>query len=263
MTALTRQRILSSALVLLAVASTISGCTSRSNAAKAPKQTSTTTTVASPSDQPVGPRQFTITGASASFANWLTVELHPTTEPIRLQAMSTSPLEVCPANLDGTISATGSWPASSNFVSCLRLDSAGGAALPASDGNSHVAFALRPLEKAFSASLTLTVSYTAADTFVAAIPPTGNGNVDMTVTYVPGSSTTGAVVSPEAMADTVAAPGFVVTAAQADRTLRSPSACDFPTELSGCIGEVVPGTPLSIHVSGPGTAKVTLSLAWK
>jgi len=263
MTALTRQRIFLCAFVLLVVGSSISDCTSGSNAAKASKQHSTTTAVASPSDQPVGPRQFTVTGVSASFANWLTVELHPTTEPIRLQAMSTSPLEVCPANLDGTISASGSWPASSEFVACLPLDSAGGGALPASDGNSHVAFALRPLEKAFSASVTLTVSYSPADTFVAAIPPAGNGNVDMTVTYVPGSSTTGAVVSPEGRADTVAAPGFVVTATQADRTLRSPSSCDFATELSSCIGGVVPSTPLSINLSGPGTAKVTLSLAWK
>jgi hypothetical protein len=85
--------------------------------------------------------------------------------------MSTSPLEVCPANLDGTISASGSWPASSKFVSCLPLDGAGGAALPASDGNSHVAFALRPLAKALSASVRLTVSYSPADTFVAVIPP--------------------------------------------------------------------------------------------
>jgi hypothetical protein len=257
-----RKRTLFCCLVLVTIGSTISGCTNGSNAAKAPKQKLTTTTVAPPSDQPLGPRQFTITGISATSTNWLTVELHPTTEPIQLQAMSTSPLEVCPTNLDGTISGGGSWPAS-KFVACLPLDSAGGAALPASDGNSHVAFALRPLEKAFRASVTLTVSYSPTDTFVAIIPPASNGNVDMTVTYVPESSTTRALVTPEGMADTVAAPGFVVTATQADRTLRSPSSCDFATELRSCIGGVVPSTPLSVKVSGPGTAKVTVSLAWK
>lgn len=256
-------RIFFCSFMLLAVGSTISGCTNGSSAAKAPKQHSTTTTAASSSDQPVGPRQFTITGVTASFANWLTVELHPTTQPIQLQAMSTSPLEVCPANLDGTISASGSWPASSKFVSCLPLDGAGGAALPASDGNSHVAFALRPLAKALSASVRLTVSYSPADTFVAVIPPAGTGRVDMTVTYVPGSSTTGVAVSPEGMADSVAAPGFVIAARQGDRTLRSPSSCDFATELSSCVGGIIARTPLSVNLSGPGTSKVTLSLAWK
>jgi hypothetical protein len=110
--------------------------------------------------------------------------------------------------------------------------------------------------------VTLTISYSPTDTFVAIIPP-ADGSVDMTVTYVPGSSTTGAAATPEGMADTVVAPGFVVTASQADRTLRSPSSCDFATELSSCIGGVVPGTPLSVNVRGPGTATVTVSLAWK
>src|ERR1022692_3347426 len=135
-----RPRVFVCSLVLVAIGSTISACTTASNAAKTGKQASTTSTstststivsapttttaAAPPSGQVLSPRQFTITGVSASSTNWLTVELHPATAPIQLQATSTSPLEVCPANLDGTISGSGSWPPSFKFVSCLPLDAA-------------------------------------------------------------------------------------------------------------------------------------------
>jgi hypothetical protein len=85
----------------------------------------------------------------------------------------------------------------------------------------------------------------------------------MTATFVPESTTIGDNIAPLGMADTVPAPGYAATATQDGQSLNSPSGCDFPTELDGCIGGVVPNKALAIHVSGPGTSKVVVSLAWK
>jgi hypothetical protein len=280
--AMARRRLFVWSAVLVALGPAIAGCTTPSKAATtgtrastttaSPKTASpktaaapppTTTTAESPSSQFLGPHDFTVAGVRVSSTGWLTVELHPTTAPIQLRATSTSPLEVCPANLDGTISGSGSWPPGFKFVSCSPFDGAGVATLPPSDGSFHLAFAVRPVATAGSASVTLAVDYSAVDTFVAVIPPVATGNLDMTVTFVPGSSTIGDVVTPEGMADTVAAPGFVATARQGDQTLSSPAACDFATELSSCVRGVVPNEPLSVNVGGPGAAKVDVSLAWK
>jgi hypothetical protein len=219
--------------------------------------------VASPDHQSVGPHDFTITGASVSSTNWLTVKLHPTTGPIQLQATSTSPLEVCPANLDGTISSSGSWPPAFGFTSCIPCNGAGEATLPPSNGGFHLAFAVRPVDPAAIAAVTLRVNYSATDTFLAILPPSADGNVIMTVTYVPLTSTTSATVSPAGMADTVQAPEFTVAVTQGGLTLSSPAACDFATEADGCLGGVVPNQPVSVNVRGPGTSKVELALAWQ
>jgi hypothetical protein len=240
----------------------------RSATSTTPIPTTTTvsspaTSVASPDDQSVGPHDFTITGASVSSTNWLTVKLHPTTVPIQVQATSLSPLEACPANLDGTISNSSSWPPAFGFTSCIPFNGAGEATLPQSSGGFHLAFAVRPLDPAAIALVTLNVNYSATDTFVAILPPSAEGNVTMTVTYVPLTSTTGASVSPAGMADTVQAPGFSVTVTQGGLTLSSPTACDFATEADGCLGGVVPNQPVSVHVGGPGTSKVELALAWQ
>jgi hypothetical protein len=198
-----------------------------------------------------------------SSTNWLTVELHPTTVPIQLEATSTSALEVCPASLDGTISGSGSWPPSFGFNSCMPFNDGGEVALPPSSGGFHLAFAVRPIDPAAAASVTLRVNYTATDTFVAILPSSAEGNVNMTVTYVPETSTTGASVSPAGMADTVQAPGFIVAVTQGDLTLSNPAACDFATEADTCLGGVVPNQPVSVNASGPGTSKVELALAWE
>ena len=77
--------------------------------------------------------------------------------------------------------------------------------------------------------------------FVAILPPSAEGNVNMTVSYMPETSTTGALVSPAGMADTVRAPGIAVGVTQGGTTLSNPAACDFlATELDSCIGGVVP-----------------------
>src|ERR1700733_6556878 len=272
-------RLLPCSVMLLVSGIAVAACTNASNIAKATKHppisattiSPTTTSIAPPAtsavppdDQSVGPHDFTITGVSVSSTNWLTVELHPTTVAMQLQATSTSPLEVCPAGLDGTVSGNGSsWPPGFGFNSCLPLNGSGEATLPPSSGGFHLAFALRPLAPAVNASVTLTVNYSATDTFVAILPPSAEGNVNMTVSYMPDASTTGALVSPAGMADTVRAPGIAVGVTQGGTTLSNPAACDFATELDSCIGGVVPDQPVTVNVSGPGTSKVELALAWE
>jgi hypothetical protein len=265
-------------LAVLASTCGVSACTDSTVATTAKQTTSTTstttttpTTTAAPATTAapkgsldIGPHPFAITGVSVSSVNWLTVDLHPSTLPIQLHATSTAPLQVCPANLDGTISVSGSsWPSRFNFLSCLPLDGAGNATLPASDGTYHLAFAIRPTAASVAASVSLTVSYTATDTFVAVLPPTTPGNTDMTVTFVPESTTIEDNIAPQGLSDAAPAPGYVATATQDGRSLSSPAACDFPTELDSCIGGVVPDTALAVKVSGPGASKVTVSLAWK
>jgi hypothetical protein len=137
------------------------------------------------------------------------------------------------------------------------------ATLPPSSGGFHLAFAVRPVDSAAIASVTLKVNYSATDTFVAILPPSAEANVTMTVTYVPLTSTTKATVSPAGMADTVRAPEFSVAVTQGAVTLISPTACDFATEADSCLGGVVPNQPVSVNVSGPGTSKVELALAWQ
>jgi hypothetical protein len=165
--------------------------------------------------------------------------------------------------LDGTVSGSGSWPSAFNFPSCLPFNDAGDATLPASDGSYHLAFAVRPATAGVVAPVSLTVDYSATDTFVAILPPTASGNTEMNVTFVPETTTIGYNIAPQGLADTVPAPGYVVTATQSGRSLSSPAGCDFPTELDSCTGGVIPSEALTIQVSGPGTSKVGVALAWK
>jgi hypothetical protein len=231
----------------------------------APSTTAVPETTAAPEGTlgNIGPHPFTITGVSVSSVNWLTVDLHPSTLPIQLQATSSAALQVCPANLDGSISGSGSWPSGFNFGSCFPFDGVGSATLPPSDGSYHLAFAVRPIAAGISASISLTVNYSATDTFVAVLPPTTVGNTEMTATFIPESTTIGDNIAPLGLADTVPAPGYAALAAQGGRPLSSPAGCDFPTELDSCIGGVTPNQIVEIHVHGPGTSKVTVSLAWK
>ena len=109
-----------------------------------------TTTTTTPLSQPTttvpspGTRTFSVEGAVLTSGSWLTVGLHPTTTPIQLHASAGTPLEVCPAGLDGGLSDT-SWPPWFKFPSCIALSSSGAATLPATDGLTHVAFAVKPI----------------------------------------------------------------------------------------------------------------------
>ncbi len=219
------------------------------------------TTSTAPPAPMFGTRKFAIAGATVSATSWLTIALHPTTVPIQLQAVASTPLEVCPANLDGTIDGSGSWPAPFHFPSCEPLDSSGAATLPATDGNFHVAFALRPIATGVTASPEVTVDYTATDSFVEIIPPAGNGGLDLTTTYTPGSSTTAVMVSPPGQV--APAPGFTTSVSQSGVPLTGSGPCDFATELTSCVDGVMPGQPLTVTVTGPPEETADVSLAWK
>jgi hypothetical protein len=217
----------------------------------------TTTTSTFPT---FGARSFTVSGFVLSSGDWLTVGLHPTTTPIRLEASADAALEVCPAGLDGGLNDS-SWPPWFKFPNCMSLSASGFATLPATDGESHVAFAL----KALSASsplinLVLTVSYSATDSFVEVIPPTTSSHSYLTVSYTPQSDTTGAEATPVNLL--TPAPGYSLDVMQSGRTLSESVPCDFPTELTSCLGGVVPGVRVDAQLVGQG-ATVVLSLAWK
>ncbi len=226
--------------------------------------TTTSTTTTTPVSQPAttvpspGTRTFSVEGAVLTSGSWLSVGLHPTTAPIQLQASAGTPLEVCPAGLDGGLSDS-SWPPWFRFPSCMALSSTGAATLPPTDGLTHVAFAVKPKSGAAVVPLTLTVNYTPTDSFVEVIPPAGASQTAMTVTYTPESETTGAQVTPVNSVEP--APGFTLVVSQAGRFLTQPAICDFPSELS-CVGSVTPGEPITARLSGPA-GPVILNLAWK
>ncbi len=134
---------------------------------------------------------------------------------------------------------------------------AGTATLPPTDGNTHVAVAIRSTGST-PVALTLTVDYDAADTFVEVIPPS-SASTSLSVTYTPRSTTTGASVSPAGLV--TPAPGYSLALTQGGRTLSVSTSCDFPTELQECAGAVTPGEPVHVHIAGPGS-QVVLYLAW-
>ncbi len=200
-----------------------------------------------------------MTGVNLAAGSWLTIGLHPTTEPIRLRATTAVPLEVCPAGLGGEIVGNTSWPSSFGFLSCMGLGASGDAMLPATDGMTHVAFAIRPVAMVGEVPLTLHLSYSATDSFVEIIPPVAGLRTDMTVTITPRSGTTGAQT--KLVGQLRSAPGYSVAVTQSGRHVTKPSPCDFGSEVP-CIGPVTPSEPVRVRLTGPGTPSVVLSLAW-
>ena len=226
-------------------------------------RTATTTTTAPPTTTtlpPFGTRAFTVSGILLSGGDWLTVGLHPTTAPVEVQASASTPLEVCPAGLDGGVDDS-SWPPWFKFPSCEVLSSAGSVSLPPTDGATHVAFAIKAQSaSAPLSSLRLTVDYSATDSFVEVIPPQTTSNTYMTVSLTPRSATVAASVNP--ISALTPAAGYSLDLMQAGRALSQMVSCDFPTELTSCFGGVVPGDPVAVQVVGQGPP-VVLNLGWK
>jgi hypothetical protein len=223
----------------------------------------TTTTTAPPPTTTLplfGTRAFTVSGILLSSGDWLTVGIHPTTAPVEVQAFASTPLEVCPAGLDGGLNDS-SWPPWFAFSSCEVLSAAGTVSLPPTDGATHVAFAIKAQSpSAPLSSLRLTVNYSATDSFVEVIPPQTTSNTYMTVSVTPGSGTVAASINP-VNALTPAA-GYSLDLMQAGRALSQVVSCDFPTELTSCFGGVVPDDPVAVQVVGQGPP-VVLNLGWK
>ena len=206
-----------------------------------------------------GSRTLTVSGVLLSSGNWLTVGLHPTTTPVQLHASATSPLEVCPAGLDGGLDDS-SWPPEFKFQSCIDLSPSGNATLPATTGGNHVSFAIKAISPGPLSPLQLSVTYSATDSFVEVIPPATSSQTYLTVSYTPLSATTGATDTPINLV--TPAPGYSLDVMQAGQALNQMVACDFPTELTSCFGDVTPGQAVSVQLVGRGSP-VVLSLAWK
>lgn len=225
------------------------------------RPTSTTLTTApalAPTTVPaIGGRTFSVTGVTLADGNWLTVGLHPTTAPVQLHAVAEAQLEVCPAGLDGSLTNS-SWPSFVKFPSCLLMNE-GQAMLPPTDGNTHVAFAVKAVTGRGVIALALTVTYEATDTFVEVIPPSARSTA-LSFVYTPLSSTTSVTVSPAGLVSS--APGYTVDISQAGGYLSQPEPCDFPTEADGCVGPVNPGQPVDVHIAGPGS-NVVIYPSWR
>lgn len=223
----------------------------------------TTTTTALPATTttttfPVfGSRTLTVSGILLSSGNWLTVGLHPTTTPVQLHASGTTPLEVCPAGLDGGLNDS-SWPP--GFQSCINLSPSGNATLPATDGETHVAVAIKDVSPGPLSPLEVSITYDATDSFVEVIPPATSSQTYLSVSYTPNSATTGATETPINLV--TPAPGYSLDVMQAGRALNQMVPCDFPTELTSCFGDVTPGRAVSVQLVGHG-GPVILNLAWK
>ncbi|MGP0108053.1 MAG: hypothetical protein ACLPR9_04160 [Acidimicrobiales bacterium] len=221
---------------------------------------STTTNPVTTTTFPVfGTRTFTVSGVLLSGGDWLTVGLHPTTTPVQLHASGTTPLEVCPAGLDGGLNDS-SWPPWFKFQSCMNLSPSAITTLPATDGGTHVAFAIKEVSPGSLSPLAVSVTYNATDSFVEVIPPATTSQIYMTVSYTPVSATTGATATPINLL--TPAPGHSLDVMQAGRALTQMVACDFPTELTSCFEGVTPGQPVAVQLVGRG-GPVVLSLAWK
>jgi hypothetical protein len=255
-------------LVVVFACTSCSAAVTRTHSVRPPVTTTTyartPTTTALPATTtttfPVfGSRTLTVSGVLLSSGNWLTVGLHPTTTPVQLHASATSPLEVCPAGLDGGLDDS-SWPLGFNFQSCINLSPSGNATLPATSGGYHVAFAIKDVSPSPLSPLEVSVTYSATDSFVEVIPPATTSQTYLTVSYTPLSATTGATDTPINLL--TPAPGYSLDVMQAGRALNQMAACDFPTELSSCFGDVTPGQAVSVQLVGRGSP-VVLSLAWR
>jgi hypothetical protein len=178
---------------------------------------------------------------------------------VQLQATGTVPLEVCPAGLDGGLNDS-SWPPWFKFPSCINLSPSSPTTLPATDGGTHVAFAIREISAGALSPLELSVNYNATDSFVEVIPPSTTSHIYMSVSYTPHSATTEASATPINLL--TPAPGYSLDVMQSGRTLTQTVACDFPTEFTSCLGGVTPGEPVAVQLVGQG-GPVVLSLAWK
>ena len=258
-------------IVLVVVLFACTSCSQSDTEARSPHSTrphntttthasNTTTYPATATTLPVfGTRTLTVSGVLLSGGNWLTVGLHPTTMPVQVKASGAAPLEVCPAGLDGGLNDS-SWPPLFKFQSCMDLSPSAITMLPATDGETHVAFAIKENSPGLLSPLEVSVTYNATDSFVEVIPPATTSQIYMTVSYTPLSATTGVTATP--INRLTPAPGYSLDVMQAGRALTQMEACDFPTELTSCFGGVTPGQPVAVQLVGRG-GPVVLNLAWK
>ena len=250
-----------SASVLIVVAVLVSGCHGERVAphatAGSPRPSSPSTT-GSARSRPFGERTFQIHGVRPAEGTWLTIGLHPGLTPVQIRVTPVSAIEVCPASLEGGIgTAAGSWQ---HFPSCKHVDASGRVQLPATDGDTHVAFAVRALNARQGPIVDVSVSYEAKDSFVEIVPPEVV-TARTSVTFTPHSSTAGAhAYSVPGYGE---APETVISMSQDGRFLRTVAHCDFGSEI-GCDGGVTPNQPVTVLFANTNSArgKFAFFVAW-
>lgn len=253
-------RALLSTGVFVAVAALLGACQGEHSATK---QNSTKTSrsslpISTPDVAALGERTFVVHQSRVEPGTWLTVGLHPSPSPVRIRVTgSEQRMEVCPATLDGDISA---WATPFAFSSCTRLDASGQAQLPATDGATHVAFAVRVLDERQVRSLDVAVGYKATDSFVEVFPADAPTE-DLTVTFTPRSLSVGAHAY--VLPGYLSAAGDVIRLSQEGRSVRAPTRCDFGSEID-CVGKVTPNQSVTATLIGrrPKTGRLAVFLAW-
>lgn len=213
-----------------------------------------------PSAVVLGPRTFELETANLPTGMWLTVALHPSAMPVSVHVSPSDATQICPATLDGDIGPpAASWEPTRAFDKCRPPGRSGSVELPAPDGKSHVAFAIRS-----SASrprlLEVQVSYSAVDSFVLVTAPRGSG---VTASLTPQTRTVGVAVYGMPGYHAATATGTAVTVRQARRMIGRPESCDFGSEI-GCVGPVTHGQTVTISVRDHdyGFVRIGVYLAW-
>jgi hypothetical protein len=249
--------------VLVVFAVLVAGChagSASTTSTSPPTSRSISPTTVEAGSGSAGQRTFQIHQVRLVAGTWLTIGLHPGVAPVQVRVVPGQPIELCPASLDGVVNATsGSWPPQFHFRTCRKVDGAGRGQLPATDGDTHVAFAVRALDAGRGRVVDVFVGYDAKDSFVEIIPPHAS-LAQGSVTFTPHSATAGAHVY--TLPDYGSSPDGAVTMFQHGRYLRTATKCDFGSEIE-CVGGVTPNEPVTV-VFGGRTSNGTLALfiAW-
>jgi hypothetical protein len=123
----------------------------------------------------------------------------------------------------------------------------------------HVAFAIRSVDASGGVGVEISITYTAADSFVEISPPVGEAGAT-TVTFTPRSRTVGAQVY--LMPGYEPAAGIAVAMSQQHGALTRAASCDFGSEIN-CVGGVAPNQTVTVSLTGGGpNTKVALVVAW-
>jgi hypothetical protein len=161
------------AIVLLAACS--SSSSSKTDAAVSSTTAPSATDACGPA--PATPRTALLCNMQFDRGNRVVVQLHPAAEPPVVLVPSAPGLSACPESLPFS-----GYP---GFRACFPLDPERGTALPPTNGNAHVAFALRATKEPV-ANATVSITYTAADRHFVVAP--GSGQPGVVVAFTPAKS---------------------------------------------------------------------------
>ena len=237
------------------------GCSSAGDGAPPARAGTTLTTPGMstvPTALPGGATSVVIAGISLRAGQQIAVAFHPAAVPVVL-ASSADGLEICAVDNDGLASAESpAWPAAPRATGCAALAESKPVGLRATDGVSHVTFAVRAVDDVESTEVTVT--YVQADSFFGVLPQPGV-LVEMSVRVTPTAQAVLAVPFDFPSYATSAVTSLSVT--QADTPVTAATPCDFASELNECLGPVQAGVPVDIriHQAGNGAPQIVY-LAW-